>query len=259
MNKLSTIWRIAIVLAVLILVGITIRLSYSEEDYRSPGSFHRYPDSGYYEIDPDTILDSLEHGETDVFTPFFGDPDRDEPYYTSIAWTQADYLKIADALSQEIWGEALDLESWNVKYLFLSQGCEDDLRGFNTFTIVYYKPRGIVNLERRYTTRLIDMYPWQGLIRWGGNGDFSAPQLRGSRRIDMNKVKITAEDAIEIAEKNGGQNIRLRNDNNCLVNVSINHIHQQNDDNRLVDYDRTPFYMKVNSFDGQYKLLSPGQ
>ena len=82
-------------LVILTILACQILVFLFGEDYRNPpGSFSAYPNSGYYEIDPETILYMLSLGKTDVFTPFWGDWDRDQPYYDSIAWTQADFLKI---------------------------------------------------------------------------------------------------------------------------------------------------------------------
>ena len=47
----------------------------------------------------------------------------------TIAWTQSDYLKIANALSQVVWHGPLDLKEWNVHDVIFEKGCEDDPSG----------------------------------------------------------------------------------------------------------------------------------
>ena len=234
MTKRLVIWLSITILSFIVLVILANKLFFVEEDYRSPGTFSSYPNSGLYEIDPETILGVLNQGEIGVFTPFFGDWDRDEPHYDSIAWTQSEYLKITNALSQETWNEPLDLENWKLMYISLEQDCKENPRGFHTFTLVYYKPLGIINGERKYTTRLIEMFPWKGIIRWGGDAVFSAPLIPGWDSIDLNDFKITADDALQIAEKNGGRDARLKVDNNCQTALRIT------DNNWIVDYDRRP-------------------
>jgi hypothetical protein len=258
MKKRLTLWRSIIFLSLIVLAllaGQTVLFLFGEDSSRSPGYAREYPDSGYYEINPGTILASLDQGKTDVFVPFLGDPDRDEPHYDSIAWTQADYLKIANALSLEAWNEPLDLESWKTEYIRLVQKCENDPRGFHTFAIVYSKELGMRDLERRYVTRLIEINAWQGLIYWGKNATFSAPLLLGWDGAELTRFKIVADDALQIAEKSGGSNIRSEVNNNCRIILSVNQLstlpHQQN---WLVDYERTKFYVHINPYTGKYKI-----
>lgn len=243
--------------ALILLVGQTLIYLFGEELNRSPGHFSVYPNSGYYEIDPTTILERLNHGETNVFTPFLGDVDREEPYYGSVTWTQSDYLKIANALSLETWNEPLDLKSWDVAMIELEQRCDDSPRGFHAFSIIYYQPMGINNnLERQYTTRLIDIFSWKGLIGWGGNAVFSAPLLLGWDGFDLTQFKVTADAALPIAEESGGFDVRRKVDNSCRILVVANQLspfpHRVN---WLVDYDRADFYMHINPYNGKPKIL----
>jgi len=263
MNKPLIVWRLITFLFLVILIVLVsqIILFLFGEDYSgSPAYFSAYPNRGYYEINPETILTNLDQGKTNVFVPFFGDTDRDEPYYDSIAWTQSDYLKIADALSLETWHEPLDLESWQVIDMDLIRGCGDNVQGFHTFTITYYKTLGITNWERHYTTRLIEIYSWQGLVRLGKDTVFSAPLLLGWDGLDLNQFKITADEALQIAEKNGGLDARLKVDNTCRIILRVNQLSPlPHRPNWLVDYDRADFYMHINPYTGKYKILNSGQ
>ncbi|MGB8982867.1 MAG: hypothetical protein WCC12_13415, partial [Anaerolineales bacterium] len=180
MNKRSAFLILAAFPSFVILGLLVIQalLFLFEENYSgSPAYFSVYRESGYYEIDPETILGALNRGETNVLVPFFGNPDREEPYYDSVAWTQSDYLKIANALSLETWSEPLDWRSWRVIDMNLIRSCENNPLGFATLTITYYRELGVKNWERQYITRLIEIYAWQGLVRWGSGAVFSAPLL----------------------------------------------------------------------------------
>jgi len=263
MNKRLIVWRSAtfLFLVVLIVLVSQVVLSFFGEDYsRSPAYFSVYPDSGYYEINPETILANLDQGKTDVFVPFLGDPNQDRPYYDSIAWTQLDYLKIANALSLETWHEPLNLESWQVIDMDLIGSCDDNAQGFHTFTITYYKSLGITNWERHYTTRLIEINSWQGLVRWGKDAVFSAPLLLGWEGVSLNQFKITADDALQIAETNGGSDVRLKVDNACRFVLRVNQLsplpHRVN---WLVDYDRADFDMHINPYNGKFEILRNDQ
>ena len=100
MMKRLIIRALAIVLFVIVAAWLAMKLFIPEEDYRSPGQFGSYPNGGMYTYNPETIFASLEQGDTDVFVPYFGNPDAIEQYYDPITWSQEDYLKIIDALSQ---------------------------------------------------------------------------------------------------------------------------------------------------------------
>lgn len=263
MNKQLMFWRLIILLFLTILVVLVsqVVIFLFGEDYSgSPAYFSAYSNSGYYEINPETILTNIDQGNNDVFVPFFGDPNRDEPYYDNIVWTQSDYLKIANALSLETWNEPLDLETWQVIDMDLIGSCDDNAQGFHTFTITYYKSLGLTNWERHYATRLIEINSWQGLVRWGKDAVFSTPLVLGWDGTDLNQFKITADDALQIAETNGGSDVRLKVDNACRFVLRVNQLsplpHRVN---WLVDYDRADFYMHINPYTGKYNILNSGQ
>lgn len=248
---------IFLALAVLaVLLGQAVVYLFGDDLNVSPAHFSAYPDSGYYEIDPTTILDRLNHGETNVFVPFFGDWDREEPYYDVITWTQADYLKIANALSLETWKEPLDLKNWDVIIIDLEQDCDVNPHGFHTFSMTYYKSMGIKNWERQYTTRHIEVYSWKGIVRWGRNASFSTPLILGWDGFDLTQFKITADDALPIAEENGGLDVRQSVDNACRILLTANQLSPlPHAVNWLVDYDRADFYMHINPYTGKAKIL----
>ena len=254
MNKRTTVW-ISIIVLVFLLI-FPVRKLFVIEDDKNPGFISSYGPSGYYTFDPKTILASIERGEADVFTPFVGNPDEITLEDLSIDWTQMDYLKITNLLSQQIWNESLDLEGWDVYSIYFQSECKDNPQGFNEFSIVYYKALGVKNWERRYTVRLVDIFPWQGLIRWGGDSDFSVPLLSAWDNIDLLKFKITPLDAMQIADKNGGKEARLHVGDVCTISVSM---FQQDDGMWEVAYPQAYFRMSVNSNTGAYKVQYVGQ
>ncbi len=217
----------------------------------NPGFLGSYQNNGYYRINPETILGDLDQGKTDVFTPFFGDPDNIKDFYTTV-WTQSDYLEIANALSQKVWNEPLDLKDWGVYEVYFQEGCTDNPRGFDTLIISYYKTVK-VGLEIEYSTRFIQMQAWQGLVGWGGNETFTDPLLFGWHWIDLTKFKIPAETALQIAEKNGGREARANDANKCMIDVTM-----FEEDNGVweVDYFGTDFTLIINPYTGSYKTLS---
>src|SRR6266540_3306472 len=130
----------------IVLIALLGKLFQHDDIYGNPLIFVNYSNSGYYEIHPDTILESLNQGETNVFTAASVEIlNRDEPSYEEIRWSQSDYLKIANALSQEVWHEPLDLKKWKILSLDLTQSCDNDPRGFYEFRIVYFQNEGLAS------------------------------------------------------------------------------------------------------------------
>ena len=184
----------------------------------NPNLLIDYPESrtGYYQFDPKTILVFLMQGK-EVFTPLSLDAIDTDAYNAGIEWTQSDFFYVADALSQRVWNEPLDLNNWDV-YFFLSDGiCKDNFGGFDDFQITYYKTIK-TGWETVYTARRIEVSPRIGVVKWAGNGDFSVNFFQGWRKIELKKFQATVEQAVRIAEKYRKEVVGL---NNCRVLASI--------------------------------------
>ena len=67
----------------------------------------------YYSIDPETLLEALDRGDTDVFTLLDPTPEAvsTPSSLESVSWSQADYLRIAQALHQQSWQEPLGAQN----------------------------------------------------------------------------------------------------------------------------------------------------
>ncbi len=245
-----------LILSLVFVLTIAIRIFWYDNDYSNPLHFSQYPTYGYYEIYPETILGSLNREVTEVFTPASDEIwNRGEQYDEAFHWSQSDYLMIANALSQEVWHESLDLEEWKVLYLSLDQSCEDNPQGFHTFSIVYFKNLGVEFWNRRYQARLIEVYPWQGLIRWG-DSTFSDDIKPGWGNANLNEFKVTADGALLITERNGGSEVRQEADNMCRISIRMNNyspVTGYTNNNWLVEYGVADFYLLINPFTGEFK------
>jgi hypothetical protein len=60
-----------------------------------------------------------------------------------------------------------------------------------------------------------------GEIKWGGGVSYPR-SLFGWKSISLDKLKLTADDVLEFAEENGGQDARIKIENNCTIGVSLN-------------------------------------
>ena len=250
MIKRLVIGILIIVFFMIITAWLAIKLFIPEEDYRSPGRFGSYPNGGMYTFNPETIFESLEQGDADVFVPYFGDPDAIELYYDPITWSQAHYLKIASALSQKIWGESSMSENWNIESVYFEQNCKKPM-GFNSFHIVYYENLGVANWKRSYTTRLIDIQPWRGLAYWGGDAIFSSTFLSRWENIDLEDFVISADDALQMAEERGGN----ETDKSHCSTISVS-MYQRDNEKWDVTYFAADFGMHIDANNGKYEVLN---
>ena len=187
-----------IFLLILMVAMIPIYDNYllKQQDLNSPNLFTRYSDSGYYRIDPKTILASLETGQIDVFTPLLENPNEIEPVTsTPIRWTQADFMKIVSALGQFAWGDPMNLKDWSMYYISFEGSCNDPM-GFSFASFTYFKTR-----TTGYETRLIEIYPGYGWVRWGNSQTYPKPILQKWNKVDLLEAKVNADNALQIASE----------------------------------------------------------
>ena len=192
---------------ILVLAGIFIYDDYlnKEENLRLPNRISSYWDSGYLKINPETILASLENGDTKVFTPLLENP-QDVNVLTdmSIHWTQDDFLKIASAVGQYVWNDPMDLEDWSIYSIDFEGDC-DDPNGFYLASITYFNMDG-----KRYATRLIEIYPYLGWIGWGDGETYPKPILQKWKSVDLSGAKITADDAFRMVKEDAKVRFQLK-------------------------------------------------
>ncbi len=210
-------WIILIV-ALLVIVGIIYVYDPIAGTSGWPSGLSSYfSDTGLYRINSGTILTSLEKGGADVFLP---DPrsldDRlNGPilYNEPIEWSQSDNLKIVRALNNFVWNDNLD--DWNLFTMTFNVACRDNFNGLSGGIFKYFK----TTFEKgriAYTWREIEINPEYAYVAWGGDAEFAHPLL-GWKSIDLSRLKVTAEEAIKIAENNGGREARLKVQNQCDI------------------------------------------
>ena len=195
---------IAILILALAAILIYDNNTYKEEEH-SPGLFSSYSDREYYRIDPKTILAALDSGNINVFTPLQGNPDDiEEVRGKPVRWTQVDFLKIAGALGKFAWDDPMDLNDWHVSSVAFNGSCDDPM-GFNFASITYFKTRTTV-----YYTRLIEIDPNFGWVRWGDGETYSKPILHKWKSVDLLGAKITADDALQIASEDAKKRFQFK-------------------------------------------------
>ena len=210
---------IAIAIFLTFLGGLYIYVfdPFAQESRYLPVGINDFRDRSFYEINPKTILASLDLGETDVFTPAASIPQTPLPE-TSVSWQQADFVKVARALNQSIWEEPLS--NWRLYSMHFSTDCQDNPSGFTGADLYYFKTVFRDNGKIKYTTQNFFISTKYGAMRWAGGSKFPHP-LFPWENIRLSRVQITAEDALTIAEENGGRETRLLVENKCRIHVRL--------------------------------------
>lgn len=223
------------------------------------GSGQNYPSlganktSGDYLINPDTIIKMIDQGNINVFSPMLATPGPNDELLPSgsFAWTQLDYLKISKTLSQYVWKD--DMQDWNIYYVTFGKDCKSITDGFDSFDIIYYRSI-TVDSEEMYATRQISIYPLARQVTWGSDSNYPRPSLRDWFSADLNNFKVTADEALQIAEDNGGKDARLQVNDAC--NILVDSPHNNKQVWSVSYYVRASFQVIVDPYNGQFKVFN---
>lgn len=221
-----------------------------EEGLRNPGYLSSYPETGSVGINSESILLSLDQGNTNVFTPLPENSNITELDNIPFSWKQADFLKIASTFGQSTWDDSMSAKDWNAYFLIFETSCRGDLSGFHFAGITYFKPTEISG-KKVYATRYIEIDPYYSTVKWGDGATYPQPILRKWQDFDWADSTVTAEDALRISEEHGGKEARAQVSNECLIYISTS-----TDNNKwYVDYISTDFATYVDPFTGEYEIL----
>jgi hypothetical protein len=191
--------------------------------YLFPLGFEGQPDEvikrdEFYTIDSQIILQNIVQGQpfklvaTEEPEDLFHLPET----APAVRWTQADYLKVADAVARIIWGEAI--VNWNLEGIGASVDCKDVEFGLQDMSFKFFriKERDGVKV---LTTRSIAIHPKSDLVSLLEVDTSPVTPLERFGNIAVEEI-IPAEEALRIAEENGGQQARSGFDD-CKISLSI--------------------------------------
>jgi len=168
-----------------------------------------------YTFDSDTILQDLKVGKTDVFIlqdyrTYRRNMDLGEP----VEWSLEDYEFIFKVFHELTFGESLD--DWQLSGLFFSWDCEHFDKGPQEALFRYIKIEKIREKESRFVSHFyID--PRVNELD-GGQIEFYPRYFRWKVADPANMIGV--EEALQIAEANGGSDFRASVDNVCEVRAS---------------------------------------
>jgi hypothetical protein len=214
-------WVITIIAGGCILATTGIIYAYdllAENIKKYPSGVTDFGDFGSLTINPETILSSLEDENAVIFAAESSVPS--EPITLDpISWNQEDYLKISGKLNEFIWHDSLS--EWRLFSMDFISSCYDGVDGFGLGEMYFFKSVIHDNGKLGETGRGFLIKPEYGNVEWGGRQNFPYPFPSGWKSIDLDNLKISADEALMIGEKNGGEAARLSVQNQCKIQVSL--------------------------------------
>jgi hypothetical protein len=249
MRKKSELWIIIVSIVLLLAICGFYFSIFNDNPYYDYPNASMQPEQGSFLIDPKTILESLENGETDVFTPNLGQVDGELPdvvFEGAINWKPSDFMMITEALNRKVWKDNLD--DWQLYNMVFFMDCQDNPGGFERGFMTYF--RGFL----AYEVRDFSIMPRNTYVGWGGGADYPRP-LFGWKSIDLDKLGVDAMDALVIAEGNGGKNYRLKSNNECRITLSLMPEMYKNWDVTYLIDNSPEFSVTIDPFTGEIKSM----
>lgn len=200
----------------LILIGIILLITVCCRLFDDRIELARDYEQRYYSINPETIIKSLANGNTDVFTLLLTTPEvTSSTTLASISWNQADYLRIAQVLHEQSWG--IPVRDQNMDSMLFRVDCADIDRG--TFTYASFDFFQIIRTEEEETRieYTISIRPSENSV-YTSKQEFG-PNMQIMKPIELERYRITAEQALRIAEEKGGSEKRLEIENDCYIDA----------------------------------------
>lgn len=169
-----------------------------------------------YIIDNKSILISIAEGREDVFVPATSSDAEETPSEFPVNWKQSDYLVIAEALHEVVWGSSL--ETWELNSTNFGLLCSDETHGLQYAHFVFYNILESDESEARIVHNIV-IDPERSIVNaWALK---YSPVVINWETVDLTSINITADDALQIDEPNGGAEQRNIVDNDCYISVSF--------------------------------------
>lgn len=171
-----------------------------------------------YTFDSSLSPKLIADGKNDIF-PLQTTPSANHSLSTEpVRWNEADFLSIVQSFHQFASQESL--ANWKLVKMYYNLGCKYEAWGAQSAGFLYYKVVQTENRDRK--SRLVHY------IFIDASENIASileteyyPLLDEWPSIDLSKVNITFDDALKIAERNGGAKIREEIGNNCMISASL--------------------------------------
>jgi len=205
-------------------VGYIVEDSYA---YTQMDPIDNRPLLEYYQINPFTILADIENGREDVYRLLEDRAASPEHPSGSFPWTSAEYLTIAKAHHLYLTGEPAEGE-WKIFEPgdFEIDQCRDEMKGFDRATIIFYQRE-----EASFPVTYIEVEPLNEMIA-SANTEYAREYHESPlhrffddpdahfREAKVIQGDVSAEDALQIAENAGGEEMRQKLSNDgCRIRI----------------------------------------
>jgi hypothetical protein len=173
-----------------------------------------------YTIEPESMIEALNTGKVDVFSLVAEEPPSiPVEQQSAVLWTQDDYVRIVNALFQFTQNDDL-ANGWQLESMNFSSDCESFGEGFYDGNFHFFK---VVKTDERESRieRIVNIDPLNKVVLITEN-EYS-PILADWSGINLDKNLISASEALQIAEDNGGEEERLSANNACYVDLHFNY------------------------------------
>jgi hypothetical protein len=213
------------------------------------GLYSDFDNINYYTLNPATIRLNITGEKIDAFKKLSVESDIvDEGSLGSFFWSQQDYLQVAGAFHKFVWGESVD--DWQINAMSFGRHCANKPIGFESGDVTYYK-----QLDRSsYNVHQVYISPETGRIVSGENV-FRRP-LFGWKGVYPSKIKVTADNALQLSEEMGGREFRSKLNNACSIAIVLRT--NPEDNGWLVGYFSTDgtanFTIYINPYTGSYNI-----
>lgn len=199
-----------IVVMLIFLAGITLSCQDFNESRERVIDYKDY----YYEIDPNMIIDDIDDGNKGVFRSVPND--FQESVSVERGWTQEDFFKVIDALAETRLPDSF--MQYRLDYLSADYKCDQVGKAPWRLTARYNleSKSGDIDQWERY---LVHIIPEIGYL----HVSYQLWQPLLSSRVTMDKkgIKVPFEEAIQIANENGGQAYIDKHEKNCSVYIDL--------------------------------------
>ncbi len=201
----------------------------------------------YYAVEPNTLLESIAQGKEDAFILIDENQETTPlPANISAKWSQDDFLGVAEALHKVVWGEPL--MTWNLFQMDFRVACTDAGMGFDNAHFVFYKVTTVGEQESRFVHEITIEPNRRSASIW--EREYS-PKLVNWPIIDLEKVEVSADQAVRIAEAHSGDVVKATVKNPCNISAILapaaadyhgwKIVYTENQFDKIFDYDIDPF------------------
>lgn len=200
-----------------------------------------------YSVNPVTILEDISQGKEDIFIPIEKPMSTEE--YGPVTWSQKDYIAIANSIHEFVWNE--NLSDWKLNSILFYLQCNEAPYGSQSVYLTYFKLAQNDMEEYRLVHNIV-IQPQEKIV-----GAWAEKYSHLTAKWDEYKIsefKITSDEALQIAENNGGKLYR-ENNNDCSISISMNRKIRNNKDWIVTYYaDENIFELIVDPNTGEYRV-----